>query len=84
MKLESLKNSKFEAFKETKIQNAFKIVGGAPTNTTYKNQYYTGTDIMDTSTHPGWDMGSPQSYIDGTAGSIDYETLTRVKRVLAI
>lgn len=73
-KLESLKSSKFEAFKENELENAFKVVGGAPVNTTYKNHYYTGADVMDTSTHPSWEMGSPQSYIVGQAGSIDYQT----------
>lgn len=51
MKLESLKSSKFEAFKVNEIQDAFKVVGGAIIATesgSYKDTYDTSSDRTST------------------------------------
>ena len=50
MKLESLKSSKFENFKQNEIQNAMKIIGGKVTETCIRNN----CDTMNDQTSNGW------------------------------
>lgn len=60
MKLESLKSSKFEAFKSNELQNAMKVIGGAPIANSGTFQLDTGqNDHCDDSTSddgPGYDI----------------------------
>ncbi|HOY06418.1 MAG TPA: hypothetical protein PLO67_13500 [Saprospiraceae bacterium] len=54
MKFESLNGSKFTAFQSNEIQDSFKIVGGAPTSTSYRGSDGTsGSDCLDTATSDG-------------------------------
>lgn len=39
MKLESLKNSKFDAFEENELNSSFKVLGGAPQKTAASMEY---------------------------------------------
>ena len=74
MKLESLKEDKFEPFKDNKIRTAISIIGGEPKNTNYTNIRYTGTDIIDTETHPSpKDLAHPTSTLEGRPGTVDYQ-----------
>lgn len=50
MKLESLKNDKFQAFRENKLQNAFQIVGGQTKKTKYSEEQGGDCDTLDYST----------------------------------
>ena len=61
MKLESLKNDKFESFKENEIQNAMKIVGGKVLTTGGNTDYYTS------------ETAGPHTGGDGTA--YDYKNV---------
>lgn len=62
MKLESLKNDKFEAFKENEIQNAMKVVGGRVVLTN-------NGDNCDSVDYSCWD----HSHTDGAGTKIDYK-----------
>jgi len=65
MKFESLKSSKFDAFRSSEIQDTFRIVGGAETSTNYKSSDGTsGSDCLDKETDDG------KHTIDGTG--VDY------------
>ena len=54
MKLESLKTSKFENFKQNEIQNAMKIIGGTITETCIRGN----CDSMNDGTSNGWKNGA--------------------------
>lgn len=75
MKLESLKEDKFEPFKDNKIRTAISIIGGEPQNTTYSNIRYTGTDVIDVRTYPSLtNVANPTStLVDGRPGTVDYQ-----------
>ncbi|VXB10569.1 hypothetical protein FLAVO9AF_110005 [Flavobacterium sp. 9AF] len=80
MKLESLKKDKFEPFKENEIQNAMKIVGGVPVDTTYRNATHYGTDTMDKETQGDNNPKTPPAYIVGQPGEIDYTRTSATPR----
>ena len=65
MNFESIKSSKFDAFKSSEIMDSFSIVGGAPVATSYKgNDGTSGSDWLDKATDDG------QHTIDGKG--VDY------------
>ena len=65
MNFESIKSSKFDAFKSSEIVDSFSIVGGAPVATSYKgNDGTSGSDCLDKATDDG------QHTIDGKG--VDY------------
>jgi len=65
MNFESIKSSKFDAFKSSEIMDSFSIIGGAPTATTYKsNDGTSGSDCLDKGTDDG------QHTVDGEG--VDY------------
>ncbi|UOX34312.1 hypothetical protein LXD69_02060 [Flavobacterium sediminilitoris] len=75
MKLESLKGDKFSPFKENKLQNAIKIIGGAEEATTYRNDRYHGTDTIDVETYGVKDPKLPHThFVDSNPrpGAVDY------------
>ncbi|MEZ5046153.1 MAG: hypothetical protein R2831_04095 [Chitinophagaceae bacterium] len=66
MKLESLKSSKFEAFKGSELQNAFRVLGGEKVRTECENFYC-----------DSWDYKTEKSPTSVEAGMNDwcyYET----------
>lgn len=62
MKLESLKNDKFEAFKGNEIQNAMKIVGGSEVSTTINGGNPDCYDYSTNSTHTTDGAGKPRDF----------------------
>lgn len=76
MKLESLKSSKFEAFKENEIKNPLIVIGGLKTDTTWTT--YSGGEVIGSGGDmwlQGDDMGdTPRSIHWGEGGDMVYNS----------